>query len=262
MPGAAVPLPSAGGAALALTFDLDAEAAWLAAGGHEHRLSTRSEARYGLGRGLQRVLDLLARHGAPATFYVPGATAVRHPDAVRRILDAGHEVGHHGHDHRRTHEIGPADERAELERGLEALAGLGVTPRGYRSPAWELTPHTLELLGELGFGWDSSLMEDDRPYTIAAGSRRLLELPVHWTLDDRPALGRTALAGGDPERLGAAWGVELESAAAEQRPLTVTAHPEVVGRPARLAAVDVVLEAAARLGVPALTHAAVAARLG
>ena len=42
------------------------------------------------GRGLERVLELLDHHGAAATFYVPGATAERHPDAVRRILAAGH----------------------------------------------------------------------------------------------------------------------------------------------------------------------------
>src|SRR5205085_9259062 len=55
---------------LALTFDLDVESVWLAASpDYERRLSTLSEARYGVGRGLTRILDLLGRYEAIATFY-------------------------------------------------------------------------------------------------------------------------------------------------------------------------------------------------
>jgi peptidoglycan/xylan/chitin deacetylase (PgdA/CDA1 family) len=248
---------------LAVTFDVDAESVWLAASpAYERRLSTLSEARYGVGRGLLRVLELLDRCEAPATFYVPGATAQRHPDAVTRIVDAGHVVGHHGHDHLKSHRIDAAEQRREIERGLEALGELGVRPRGYRSPAWELTPETLGLLGEFEFAWDSSLMDDDRPYEIDAGGCRLVELPVHWTLDDWPWFGWTEDGGGslgDTSLVERVWIFELQSAALEDRAITLTMHPEVIGRPHRLVALERVLEHAHSAGTEVVSHADLAA---
>jgi peptidoglycan/xylan/chitin deacetylase (PgdA/CDA1 family) len=246
------------GAQLALTFDVDAESVWLSGSpSYERRLSTLSEARYGVGRGLERILALLERHGATATFYVPGATADRHPDAVRQIVAGGHVIGHHGHDHLKSHTVGADVQRQEIERGLEALDALGVRPDGYRSPAWELTPETLGLLGETGFVWDSSLMEDDRPYRLELEGRTLVELPVHWTLDDWPWFGWTEDGGGnltDAAVVARVWEDELRSAVREQRLLTITMHPEVIGRPHRVVALERVMEAAVEAGVPLVSH--------
>jgi peptidoglycan/xylan/chitin deacetylase (PgdA/CDA1 family) len=253
-------------AQLAVTFDVDAESVWLAASpDYERRLSTLSEARYGVGRGLTRVLELLERYEAQATFYVPGATAERHPTAITRVLEAGHVVGHHGHDHLKSHAIDADSQRREIERGFEALERLGVKPDGYRSPAWELTPETLALLGEAQFVWDSSLMEDDRPYEIEAGTHTLIELPVHWTLDDWPWFGWTDEAGGslgDADMVARVWEHELRVAIDEKRPITITMHPEVIGRPHRLLALERVLVVARASDIPVVSHATLAASVG
>jgi peptidoglycan/xylan/chitin deacetylase (PgdA/CDA1 family) len=223
--------PDGADVAVSLTFDVDAESGWLGEGDeYTRRLSTLSEARYGVTRGLPRILDILGRTGAGATFYVPGDTAERHTEALREVVDAGYEIGHHGYLHLRSDAVSEELQRDEIERGLSALAEcLGVTPRGYRSPSWELTPETFALLVEHGFAWDSSLMGDDRPYVYEG----LLELPVHWSLDDWPHLhwkpGR-----GDaftaPEAFFETWMAEFESALAERRHVTYTMHPEVIGR--------------------------------
>ena len=189
---------------------------------------------------------------APATFYVPGITAARHPDAIRAVAAAGHEIGHHGHTHRSPAALTVDEQRAELEDGLAALAALGIEPRGYRAPAWELTEATLALLPEHGFAYDSSLMGDDRPYELG----RLLELPVHWTLDDAPYFA--ADPGGDA--LARVWMREIDLAASERRPVTVTLHPEILGRPHRVDLLRRVLDHAAGRGMPALTHGEVATR--
>jgi peptidoglycan-N-acetylglucosamine deacetylase len=216
-------------------------------------LSARSERLYGVGRGLERVLEALAEFAAPATFYVPGVTAARHPDEIRSVVARGHEVGHHGHTHRSPAGLTTAEQRAELADGLAALGALGIEPRGYRAPAWELTEATLALLPEHGFAYDSSLMTDDRPCEL---ERSLLELPVHWTLDDAPYfaadLGNDALA--------RVWRREIDLAAAESRPVTITLHPEILGRPHRVDLLRDVLDHAAARGIPALTHGDVATR--
>jgi peptidoglycan-N-acetylglucosamine deacetylase len=238
---------------VSITIDVDGEAG-LPDGGRAYaqRLTSRSERLYGLRRGLPRVLDVLSELGVRATFYVPGVVAQRHPDEVRGLLDAGHELGHHGHTHRRPDLLTAPEQRAELEDGAAALRSLsGVEVRGYRAPGWELTPATLRALGELGFTHDSSLMADDRPYLVGD----VVELPVHWTLDDAPHFERTT----DPEPLLHCWLAELACAAAEDRHITFTLHPEILGRPHRIGVLRRLLEAARDCGT--LTHSEAAALL-
>ena len=209
---------------------------------------------YGLLRGLPRILRALEDHDALATFYVPGVTALRHPREIAALIERGHEVGHHGHTHRRLNELDEDDQRRDLELGLEALARFGPRPLGYRAPAWELTPLTLDLLNEHGFQWDSSLMGDDRPYLVPAGTGTIVELPVHWSLDDAPFFA--ASPGG--HGLWEAWSRELALAATEDRTITLTLHPEVLGRPHRVDLLSDVLAQAHSLELPILMHSAIA----
>jgi peptidoglycan/xylan/chitin deacetylase (PgdA/CDA1 family) len=240
--------------ALAITVDVDGEAGLPGPGrAWDNRLSSRSERLYGVVRGLPRILRALEDHEAPATFYVPGVTALRHPREIAALVERGHEVGHHGHTHRRLNELADDDQRRDLELGLEALARFGPRPLGYRAPAWELTPLTLDLLHEHGFRWDSSLMGDDRPHIVPAGTGTIVELPVHWSLDDAPFFA--ASPGGHGLR--ETWSRELELAAVEDRAITLTLHPEILGRPHRVDALSDVLARAHSLELPILTHGAI-----
>lgn len=260
--------PEGARAAVSITFDVDAECGFLCEGEeYARRLTTLSEARFGPVRGLPRILALLDEHAVPATFYVPGDTAERHGAAVGTILAAGHEIGHHGHLHLRSDRIGADEQRAEIERGFAALERtLGVRPRGYRSASWELTPETLALLGEFGFAYDSSCMGDDRPYVEEHDGVSILELPVHWSLDDWPSFYWGIDGGGTLARPGdvlEVWLAELDAAVAEGRHVTFTMHPEIVGRSYRLPLLRGLLEAVReRSGVWAATHGQVADAVG
>jgi peptidoglycan/xylan/chitin deacetylase (PgdA/CDA1 family) len=239
---------------VSITVDVDAEAG-LPDGGSSYaqRLSSRSERLYGLRRGLPRVLAVLADFDLRATFYVPGVVAQRHPDEIRGLVDAGHELGHHGHTHRRPDRLTAREQHAELVAGRAALAEVtGASVRGYRAPGWELTPVTLRALGGLGFTHDSSLMDDDRPYRVG----ELVELPVHWTLDDAPHFAHTT----DPEPLRRCWLYELARAVAEERHLTYTLHPEILGRPYRLPVLQRLVDAMRESGATHLTHGEAAAQ--
>lgn len=242
-----------------ITVDVDGEAGLPDGGkGYERRLTSRSERAYGITRGLPRLAVVLAEFDAEATFYVPGATALLHCDAIRAVADAGHEIGHHGHGHLRTDGLDPAGERAEIERGLDALSRVcGRRPTSYRSPGWELTPRTLALLAQYGFEVDSSLMGDDRPYWLRTDGAPLLELPVHWTLDDAPHFAR----GGGNAALSAIWRDELTLAIAEERHLTLTMHPEILGRPHRIAVLRDLLGLARDAGLGSESHRRVAGRV-
>jgi peptidoglycan/xylan/chitin deacetylase (PgdA/CDA1 family) len=240
-------------AAVCLSFDVDAEAGWLGTGRpYAHRLSTLSEGRYGVVRGLPRILALLARHDIRATFFVPGYTAQVHPQAVAAIVAGGHEIGHHGYMHLRSDKVSADQQRDEIEQGVAALVDAGAPrPVGYRSASWELTPETFDLLLEHGFGYDSSCMGDDRPYWETWAGRRILELPVHWSLDDWPRFGWSLDAGGnatDPAELRASWLAEYDLARSERRCITYTMHPEVIGRGQRFVQLERLVEQIASEG--------------
>jgi peptidoglycan/xylan/chitin deacetylase (PgdA/CDA1 family) len=227
--------PGGADVAVSLTFDVDAEAGWIGTGRpYDHRLTALSEARYGVVRGLPRILDLLRANDIRGTFFVPGLTAQRHPDAVAAIVAARHEVAHHGHLHLRSDKVTAEQQRDEIEQGLAALVEAGAPrPVGYRSASWELTPETFDLLLEHQFAYDSSCMGDDRPYWETWQRRRILELPVHWSLDDWPRFGWSLDGGGnatDPAELRTSWLAEYDLARAERRSIIYTMHPEVIGR--------------------------------
>ena len=242
--------------AVSITVDVDGWYGLPGGGrGSEARLTARSERMYGVTRGLPRILAVLARSGVSGTFYVPGAVAADHPDAIAAIVDGNHEVGHHGHRHLRPDEVEEARQLEELRSGLAALSA--ASPSGYRAPGWELTPSTLRALGELGFSHDSSLMGDDRPYPAQAGGRKLWELPVHWSLDDAPHFA----GGGDPAVLAEIWHAELLLAEAERRHITFTLHPEILGRPHRVAILERLIDDAQELGAWLAPHAAVVGQL-
>jgi peptidoglycan/xylan/chitin deacetylase (PgdA/CDA1 family) len=157
-------------AAASVTFDVDAESAILAdAPEAAARLSVMTHQAYGPRTGVPRLLRILERRGVRATFFVPGHTADRFPDAVRAIRDAGHELGHHGYCHEPVFRASAEEEETYLLRGLDALDRIaGVRPAGYRAPWWETTYRTPALLARHGFLYDSSLMDADRPYLLDA----------------------------------------------------------------------------------------------
>ncbi|MGD9941918.1 MAG: polysaccharide deacetylase [Burkholderiaceae bacterium] len=230
------PWPDGHKAAVSLTFDLDADvgASWRGMDGY---LTTLSEARFGVGRGLERLLRVMREHGVSSTFFVPGEIAHLHPQEVRAVAAEGHEIGHHGYLHLAIDRVREAEQRDEMYRGLEALQKIGVRPGGYRCPGFELTGITLELLLSEGFRYDSSCMGDDRPYLLEYSGQRLLEIPIHWSLDDwvffRFCTSNIYNGGGtmsDPEACLNTWKREVMNAAAEGGHVTITMHPEVMGR--------------------------------
>lgn len=238
-------IPWAAGAhcAVTLSFDVDAESGYLAMGqAYTRRLTSLSQGRYGIRRGLPRILDLLDDHGIHATFYVPGYTAELHAEDLTSIVRSGHEIGHHGYLHERPDTLNAVEERTAMEKGLDALdRHLGLRPVGYRSPAWEITPTTLALLNEFGFLYDSSCMGDDAPYVEQDGDHRILELPVQWILDDWPYFGYDLDTGGhlaNPDTVFQIWSAEFDGLYAEGGYFMLTMHPEVTGRPHRIALLD------------------------
>jgi polysaccharide deacetylase family protein (PEP-CTERM system associated) len=158
--------------------------------------------------GMDRILAALDRHDASATFFFLGWIAERHPELVRRCLDAGHEVASHGYDHAFLQDLGRDGLAADLERTERALVDAGAPfPRGFRASTFTMTRATWWAFDELvrrGYRYDSSVHPVRHPtYGVpdfdpgisevrASDGRTIVEFPVTtWRV-----LGRNLPVGG------------------------------------------------------------------
>lgn len=245
-PAEPVAWPEGKKAAVAFTFDVDAESPLLVANPKlGERMATISHQAYGPMVGVPRILEALKATGITSSFYVPGYVARRYPDQIRRIVAEGHEVGHHGYLHEPLAGLSAVEERACMERGLEALHDvLGVTPKGYRAPIWEMNWRTPGLIQEYGFLYDSSLMDADYPYELDCGNgKSIVELPINWILDDWqqycfvPDFSGSGLIE-TPRKAIELFRAELDAMRETGGLWVLTCHPFLSGRPGRIAALQ------------------------
>jgi polysaccharide deacetylase family protein (PEP-CTERM system associated) len=155
----------------------------------------------------RRLLAILAECGVRATFFVLGHLAERHPQLVREIAAAGHEIGTHGFSHSFVYRLTPQQFRQELTRSVRFLEDQsGQAVLGHRAPFFSITNASLwalDILADLGLRYDSSIFPVANyrygianaprwPYRIERKSSSLVEFPVStWRI-----LGRNVPVGG------------------------------------------------------------------
>jgi len=117
----------------------------------------------GVEEGTGPLLDLLRDAGVPATFFSTGVVAERHPRAIDAIVAAGHELGCHGHTHRRFTELSGDEAREEIDRSAAVLRRHAPVT-SFRAPNLVFPDAYLALLAESGFTLDSSQARYKRAY--------------------------------------------------------------------------------------------------
>ncbi len=249
--------------AVALSFDSDHETNELRDGGES--IGNRSHGQYGARQGVPRILACLARHGVPASFYVPAVTAMLYPDEQCAVAAAGHEIGIHGWIHERNSVLPEAAERDLMLRSADTLERIaGVRPVGIRTPSWDFSPHTLAITREMGLLYDSSLMADVDCYELLLDGEPtgVVELPVEWIRDDAVYFNMNRFSGlrpyTPPEGVFDIFRRELEAAADEGGVFQLTMHPHMIGYRSRMWILDELIRHARSLGpVWFATHAEV-----
>jgi peptidoglycan/xylan/chitin deacetylase (PgdA/CDA1 family) len=256
-----------------LTFDFDTMSGLIARGLTTPTMLSRGE--FGA-RAAPRILAFLESRGIRSTWFTPGFTIESWPRECEAVVKAGHEIGHHSWAHVPPANQSREEEEADLVRANEAIVRLtGNKARGYRSPSWDLSPHTVELLVKHGFVYDSSLMGADYwPYKARQGDvaelgkpyrfgeeTSLVEMPISWSLDDFPhfeylRVQQTVLPGLQPAR--AVMGNWLDEFLYMKKSvdwgiLTYTMHPYVIGRGYRMLALEELVDALAREGAVFMT---------
>ena len=257
--------PDGGRCAFALSFDSDHETNELRDGGGS--IGRLSWGQYGNRVGVPRILELLARYGVKATFYVPAVTALIYPDEQRRIIAEGHEIGIHGWIHELNSVLPYAAERDLMLRCAETLEKITkIRPVGVRTPSWDFSPHTLRIEMEMVLAYDSSLMADEDCYELVLEGQPtgIVELPVEWIRDDavyfmmhRFQSLRPQIAPADVLDI---FRRELDAAYQAGGIFQLTTHPHIIGHRSRIWIIEeLIRHARAKGDVWFATHRDVAA---
>jgi len=256
-----------------LTFDFDTQSGFIARGLTTPTALSRGE--FGA-IASRRILDFLKSRGISATWFIPGFTIESWPRECEAVVEGGHEVAHHSWAHIPPTAQTREEEEADLVRANDAVARLsGCKARGYRSPSWDLSEHTIDLLLRHGFRYDSSLMGSDYlPYRPRRGDvanlgepfrfgeeAALIEMPISWSLDDYPHFefvrtASTILPGLQPARVVMeSWLDEFRymKKSVEWGVLTYTMHPFVIGRGYRMLALEDLVDKLANEGALFMT---------
>jgi peptidoglycan/xylan/chitin deacetylase (PgdA/CDA1 family) len=228
--GGAAIWPGDARAALSLSFDNLGEAAELELGASadmplgEHVTATRE---------VPKILEALASHGLPATFFVEGLNAQVYPDLLREISDRGHEVGYHAWRHEEWGLLSAAEQAENLARGSAAFRELGLEVAGMRPPGGALGEGGLDVIREAGLRYCS-------PAGTGAGceSGATALLPFQWRHVDAtsvlPGLGevRAEMTGSpgalDPAAFLRSLGDDLARLCREGGYAAIVLHPAMV----------------------------------
>ncbi|MEP2667623.1 MAG: polysaccharide deacetylase [Cyclobacteriaceae bacterium] len=236
--------PNGAKVAVLLSFDVDNETvAWWDG---EPTISDLSRGEYGSRVALRRVVDLLEKHEVPASFFIPALSlhlAPQMADEIKRL--PRHEFAVHGWIHERNTRV-PADKEREMvinsKKMLEELTG--EIPVGYRAPSWNFSAATPDIIKEVGFLYESSMMADDRPYELVINGEPsgIVELPVEWILDDAPLLNPRGNSYANPRELLEVLKDEFDVAYEEGTMFLMTMHPHYSGHRSRIVVLEELIE--------------------
>ncbi|MBL6953265.1 MAG: polysaccharide deacetylase [Alphaproteobacteria bacterium] len=252
-----------------LTFDFDVMSGHIARGMTTPTPISRGE--FGI-VGAGRILSLLQARDIASTWFIPGFTIETYPDACAQVADQGHEIGHHGWTHVQPALLEREQEESEMIRANDTIERLcGKRARGYRSPAWDLSPHTLELLLRHDFYYESSMMGHDySPYRARQGDvielqkpmifgaeTRLIEMPISWSQDDHPHFEMTGARPGhrNANSVLENWVDDFVymTRCSDWGVITYTCHPYVIGRGHRMLMLEKFISKLQDLGAEFMT---------
>ncbi len=216
-------------------INIDVESLDAAGAGSAGLFGRFSYGRYGLREGLPRLIDALGEVGVKATFYAPVDDLARHGEVIRTVMDAGHGIAVRG---RIDRGAGPEQLTNALGEEREAMRRLtGQMPGGWRAVDGIVNRHTLPVLAQLGYAWDSSFCDDDLPYVVSSASGvRLVELPTFDYLSDAPFYAQRHTHA----RVAKAWREEADALYCARGYVHVTLHTRGDTGSSRLPRVDVV----------------------
>src|SRR6267154_626955 len=193
---------------------------------------------YGFKEGLPRLLDMFDRRKVKVTSHMVGATVDLHPALAKEIVQRGHEASGHGQTWAAQYSMTLEKERESYKQSIASIErATGTRPLGFNAFWLRGTPHTLEILQELGFIYHIDDVSRDEPFLVHVKDKPFVVVP--YTIEHNDIVlfeSRHFSAQAFAQELKDAFDVLYEEAATRRRLLSVSAHDRISGHPARVKA--------------------------
>ena len=207
-------------------------------------MSMESIYEYGSRAGVWRILKLFEQYKIPLTIFAVAMAAERYPELIRTMHQAGHEICSHGYRWIDYQWVDKEEEREHLHTAIQILERItGERPQGWYTG--RNSPNTRDLvMEEGGFLYDSDAYDDDLPYWINHNNRGHLVIP--YTLDTNDMRFATTQGFNSGEQffqyLKDSFDVLYQEGATAPKMLSIGLHCRLIGRPARIAALQRFIE--------------------
>lgn len=218
----------------------------------EHRLEDLpdpcidSHFEYGARAGWWRVIDAFAAHNVSATISACGRAVERNPALAKDATRRGHEVAAHGWRWESHAGMSEDFERRRIAQTVEVITrATGSPPAGWHTRSAS-SPNTRRLLVEHGgFLYDSDAYNDDLPYTLTIRDHRHVVVPYAFDTNDMQFqnTNRFGAASDFAAYVMDAFDWLYREGARSPKMMSVGLHPRMIGRPARIGALDRILSA-------------------
>lgn len=249
--------PKGYSSAASFAFDLDADTIWDNASrtlpqGDKY-IKCRSLGVYGPKRSVPMILDVLEKYGVKATFFIPSLVALRFPEVIKTIDNAGHEIAQHGYAHELFANLTPEEQIEIVERSQSIFTDIiGHPVKGFRCPSGDWTRETPKILIERGINYSSSICGNEQPFRtkIEGELTDLIELPTKWEFDDYVQMAYSIYPAKPvgQDRISSYRMVidnflrEFEGADRFGLLVATVFHPQVIGTPGRMQILDRLLK--------------------
>lgn len=205
---------------------------------HARHISMESIYEYGSRAGVWRILDLFKRHQIPLTIFAVAMAAERHPDVIKAMAAANHEICSHGYRWIDYQTMSPEEERVHLDKAISILTTItGERPLGWYTGRNSINTRKL-VMQEGGFLYDSDAYDDDLPYWVANQDKGHLVIP--YTLDTNDMRFSTVQGFNSGEQffnyLKDSFDTLYEEGEDAPKMLSIGLHCRLIGRPGRIAA--------------------------
>lgn len=198
---------------------------------------------YGARVGIWRLAEVLDRFEIRATVALNSDVCDAYPRIIEQGLARRWEFMGHGQTNTRRLIAMTAEEEAEVvHRSLQRIErAVGRRPDGWLSPGLQETWQTLDLLAGAGLTYVADWVNDDQPYFMEVGERRLISVPYSQELNDKRFEDRGINAAQFEEMIRRQFDVLYEESEHSARVMAIALHPYIIGVPHRIRALEAAL---------------------
>jgi len=200
---------------------------------------------YGARVGIWRIMEVLSRHRVRGTVALNSEVCDAYPQIIDEAIRLEWEfMGHNESNSRRLTDVPPDDERRLIQSTFARIEkATGKRPVGWLSSGLQETWHTLDYLLDEGCRYVTDWVNDDQPYLMDVGGRRLVSIPYSTEINDLPAFQvRQRTAEEFAIMIQRQFDVLYREGKTSGRVMAIALHPYLIGVPHRIGALDTALD--------------------